>query len=703
MKCIRFLAAVLLAGLACGPVDHARFEGMAPAYDSAYQEAEEASFEVLRAGGSSVGVALATRDRIVFARGYGKADLAAATPATADTLFPIGSVSKMFAAVAVMQLVDKGLVDLDRPLVQYLPAFRMADPRYTGITVRMLLNHSSGIAGTRYTSAETTVAVPGYAAAVMAGLANQGLKADPGAFAVYCNDGWTLCDPLVAAVGGMSYRDWVKQNIFAPLGMTRSTFSVAPLPAGSYAKAYQSSAAMPQEYVNVDAAGGIYSTTAEMAAFVRMFLDEGRGPGGRQVLSKESIAKMGVDQTSSTFNPVSYKGFTYGLGWDSVAPPGLGQVGVSGWTKNGGTFFYGAQILVAPTEDLAVVVLGPAGGGYSPLAIAERVLLRGLVEKGRLSGFPVPLPQRAEPVATPPAGLAESVAGIYGNYSNAVLIKAQPGGGISMHPLGAGGFPVESASILLYRADGWFTSDLAPLISLKAVDAGGNRYLAIRTVGADKAYLDSQVYTQKLAPRAAALSPAWSARLGRRWLVVNESPDGLPFLMGEDPRFALLALPELPGLLFSLPALPPINMGWQAQVVDVSGSDLAGAMLLRIPGMQGTDMNQLDILVRGGEEWLRWGAYVHRPLETVPALPSARATAVAIGPEGYAEWRTLQLAGSPKSLTLSGARAWRLYDAGFATLDAGGTATKPQLPAGTGTVYLLLFGDPGSTITAAVP
>ena len=201
----------------------------APSYSAAVQEAQDAAYEVTRAGGTSVGIALVTRDRVVLAGGYGMADVAASVPATGNTMFPIGSVSKMFAAVAVMQLVDLGLVDLDKPLVKYLPSFRMADPRSDKITVRMLLNHTSGIPGTRYTSAETTVAVPGYAQAVLASLADQRLKADPGAFAVYCNDGWTLCDPLVAAVTKMSYVDWVKQKIFAPLGMT--TYHVFPRPA----------------------------------------------------------------------------------------------------------------------------------------------------------------------------------------------------------------------------------------------------------------------------------------------------------------------------------------------------------------------------------------------------------------------------------------------------------------------------------------
>jgi CubicO group peptidase (beta-lactamase class C family) len=680
-----------------------------PSYSAAIQEAQDAAYEVTRAAGTSVGIALVTRDRVVMASGYGMADVAASVPATGNTMFPIGSVSKMFAAVAVMQLVDQGLVDLNKPLVQYLPSFKMADPRFDKITVKMLLNHTSGIPGTRYSSAETTVAVPGYAEAVFASLADQRLKADPGAFAVYCNDGWTLCDPLVAAMGKMSYVDWVRQKIFEPLGMKNSTFSLAPLPDGSYAKAYRSGVALPQEYVNVDAAGGIYSTPSDMAAFVRMFLNEGMSAGGTRVLSKESVEKMAVDQTVGTFDPVPSKALAYGLGWDTVTESGLGHAGVKGWTKNGGTFFYGAQILVAPEEGLAAVALGPAGGGYAPLAITQRVVMRALLETGRVASFPKPLPPRPEPVASAPAGLVESIAGVYANYAHVLQLRAEPDGSLTQLTLTAGGF-VPTTIGLRYRADGWFTSDAAPLISFRLVSGGANQYLAARSPGGDKSYLDTQAFALKLTGRGAGLASAWSDRLGKRWLVVNEHPAGLPFMVGEDPRFGLMTLPDLPGVLFALTALPPINMGWQAQALDASTSDQTAGMMLLIPGLQGTDINDLDVVVRGGndrvrgpEEWLRWGGYLHRPLETVPLLPAAATSPVAIGPDGYAEWRSVQRGAIQRPLSISGVRAWRLYDDSFQTLKSGGPSDQPVLTPGTGLAYLMLFGDAGGSVTVTVP
>jgi hypothetical protein len=114
-------------------------------------------------------------------------------------------------------------------------------------------------------------------------------------------------------------------------------------------------------------------------------------------------------------------------------------------------------------------------------------------------------------------------------------------------------------------------------------------------------------------------------------------------------------------------------------------------------------MNALDVVVRGGEEWLRWGGYLHRPLETVPVLPAAATSPVAIGAEGYAEWRSVQLGGSPVQLSISGASAWRLYDKSFTTLASGGASGRPQVPSGTGLAYLMLFGNRGGSVTVTVP
>src|SRR5205823_6091268 len=143
---------------------------------------------------------------------------------THSTMFGVGSVSKMFATIAVMKLVDRGVVDLDTPLVTYLPAFRMASSGYENITVRMLLNHSSGFPGTDYRNADIRSPVPGYVDQVLQTLSMSRLKDPPGYMSVYCNDGFTITAALVEAMTGKSYVQLVQDEILTPLGMANTRY-----------------------------------------------------------------------------------------------------------------------------------------------------------------------------------------------------------------------------------------------------------------------------------------------------------------------------------------------------------------------------------------------------------------------------------------------------------------------------------------------
>jgi CubicO group peptidase (beta-lactamase class C family) len=124
-----------------------------PTYDAAIQEGQTAAQELINQGTSALAIALVDDKRIIWSQRFGLADRDTGQMPTDSTMFGIGSLSKMLATIAVMKLVDRGVVDLDTPLVTYLPTFRMAAAGYEKITVRMLLNHSSGFPGTDYRNA----------------------------------------------------------------------------------------------------------------------------------------------------------------------------------------------------------------------------------------------------------------------------------------------------------------------------------------------------------------------------------------------------------------------------------------------------------------------------------------------------------------------------------------------------------------------
>ena len=124
--------------------------------------------------------------------------------------------------------------------------------------------------------------------------------------------------------------------------------------------------------------------------------------------------------------------------------------------------------------------------------------------------------------------------------------------------------------------------------------------------------------------------------------------------------------------------------------------------MLVIPGMNGRDLNDLDVVNQGGEEWLRWGDSLHRPQATVPLLHANSSTTVPIGAEGFAEWRAVQASATSVQINLSGASVWRFYDPDFHCIASGTATGQTSLPAGTGLGYLLLFGTANASATVTL-
>ena len=639
-------------------------------------------------GASSISLALVSGERVVWQQTYGYADKATSTPPTADTMYGIGSVSKVIAATAVMRLADEGKVDLDAPVVRYVPAFHMLSPGYADITVRMLLDHSSGLPGTTWANWSTAEYFPGYQQQVLDSLAGQWLKATPGAYSVYCNDGLTLAELVVQSVTGQSYPEYVESAVFAPLGMRHSTFPTQPFADGTYACSYSTDGEVrPREAVNLLASGGVYSTPSDMARLARMFMNRGELNGVR-VLSRRAVAEMGRDQTVGTFNPVPSKAIAYGLGWDTVTEPALGRAGVTAWAKNGGSDQYGASLLVAPRARLAIMVNGsPVVTGYLD-ALSRKVLLRALKEQKTISRLPRKAPTTAPAPMRATAARLEAMTGYWASMSTVTRIARTPG-----HPqlltraTLTDGRWVEEGGYLRLHIDGRFHSDgQAP--GYKVVRAGNRTYLDIAFAGLDGYSATKLLFLQKLAARP-PLSAAWQSRDGKAWLVVNEQPDSVGY-DSWSPTLRMTSIPGLPGYV----ATSPYAGGWY--IGDASRSDDVAQLFLQIPGNFGRDQEDLFVVPRDGEEWVRSGAGLFRPLETVAALADG-VNAMSIGPEGYAEWRAVEDAAT---LHIGGATAWYLYDAGFKKLaKGGGAAADVAAPAG---AYLVVFGAASASVSVAV-
>jgi CubicO group peptidase (beta-lactamase class C family) len=640
-------------------------------------------------GAPSLSLALVSDGRIVWRQSFGYADVGTKTAPTPTTMYGIGSVSKTVATVALMQLVDDGLVSLDEPVATYLPEFRMASPGYRAVTVRMLLDHSSGLPGTAYASLMSQEYWPGYLDQVVDSLADARLKHTPGALSVYCNDGFTLLEAIVAEVTGRSFADYVQAEVFDPLGMTSSAYPIEPFVDGSYAKAYDPDGTVhPQEVLSALATGGLYSTPTDMARFATMLMDRG-AYAGRQILSADSVREMGSDQTVGEIHAALFKGARYGLGWDSVTQPGLLKAGFTAWMKGGDSGDYHAGFVVVPGQKLAAVVEGvaPITSGKAE-TLCERILLHALMDRGALRRMPRPIAQVAPPAKAASAAQLRAINGYWAG--GGMILKAESDAGsqvVNVSTLGQDGAWHEMASGLRMRTDGRFHRR-GSAASVQVTSAAGRRYLVNRMVSGNGFCYDDMPLAQKLT-MGRALSTAWSDRIGGVWLAVNEHPTSAIWESG-GPLLQVKDVPEVPGYVLT------VTPSYGTQIVEAGERDDAGLMFLQIPGFGSRDMNDLVVEARGAEEWMRYGTTLYRPLAGVPQLTPG-ATTVATGPEGYAEWRTV---GADSLLTIDAGARWRVYD-GAMDLLSSGTAypAQAQVPAGG---YVCLFAPAGTSATVTV-
>ena len=676
------------AGAATGAATHAAKTGR---WSATIKDAQAAARDLLeQSGAASISVAFVSGDKVVWSQGFGYADMATQTAPGPDTMYGIGSVSKMLATVAVMKLADQGLVDLDVPLAHYVPSFTTLSPAWRQITVRMLMNHSSGLPGSNYPNLFTAAYWPGYLQETLDTIAAEGLKTTPGYMNVYCNDGFTLLEALIPAVTGKSYEQYVTDEVLTPLGMLHTKYPVTQFPDGSYAKCYTDGVAHPQEVTNSLASGGAYSTPTDLSVLARMLANGGVFRGTR-ILSPEAVAEMATDQTAKGYNPQPSDFVRYGIGWDTVTEPGLKAVGFTGWTKGGDCIDFHAGMTVVAQQKLSVAVttVAPLDSGACE-GLAQRILLHALVAKGNLRRVPAPIPASAPPVKTASAAQLAAMEGVWAKHDMVMRFSADPARPQSLMAsvLTSGGWTLPASGMRL-RTDGRFHAPKSPN-SFTTITAGDRRYLVYRYVAGNGFYRNVLLFAQKLKPQA-ELSAAWRARVGHTWVAANGQPDSTLYTATAGP---LLAIGEIPGLAGWATVNVPASYGLQP--VDPKGNDGVGSMFLQIPGEGSRDLEDAVFEPHGAEEWVWWSAAVYRPLDTV-AAPVAGANTVTFDADAHTEWRSVTAAAT---LQIAGGTAWVLYDGDFNVLGKGTTSpAETHAPAGS---YLALFGPAGSSTALTV-
>jgi len=291
---------------------------------------------------------------LVWSRGFGWADVERREPATADTLYRIGSITKLFTATALLILRDAGRLHLDDPLATHLPWFQMkaAATDAGTITIRHLLTHTSGLPREGAFPYFTDSRFPSIDE-IRARLPLQERPLRTETRWKYSNLGATLAGEVVAAVAGEPYVDFVRRRILEPLGMT-ATLVASPEPghqrlATGYARRLLGGAPAPfNDLRGLTAAGNMTTSVADLARFAMLQL-RGGAAGGAQILSGRTLAEM---HRVHWLEPEWQAG--WGLGFRLLRVRGKTLVGHGGAVRG-----FRSNLQVCPA-DKALEWVGPA-------------------------------------------------------------------------------------------------------------------------------------------------------------------------------------------------------------------------------------------------------------------------------------------------------------------------------------------------------
>ena len=303
---------------------------------------------------TGLSIALVDDQRVVWAEGFGYADKAGNVPATPETVYRAGSISKLFTATAAMQLAERDRMDIDRPLGDYLPGFAIRT-RFTDaapVTPRSIMTHHSGLPSDYLKGMWTRDPEP--FTRVADHLKDEYAANPPGTVFSYSNLGMTLLGDAIGKVAGRDFISQVRDEILLPLGMTHSSFSPSADRTPLAAKGYRKGKEAEDPPLRDVPAGGLNSSALDLSRFVRMVLARGKA-GDRQIIKPETLAEMLRPQNTDV--PLDLD-FRVGLGW---MLGGLGDIDI----RNGGpvahhtgaTLLFHGQVIVLPERKLGVVVL----------------------------------------------------------------------------------------------------------------------------------------------------------------------------------------------------------------------------------------------------------------------------------------------------------------------------------------------------------
>jgi len=310
-----------------------------------------------------IGVAVVEGQQTTYLKGFGLASLATKKPVTPHTIFDLASCSKSFTALAVLLLENEGMIDLDAPLVRYLPEFRLTEPAVSSqITVRQLLDQTSGIPGT-FAEPLAFHNGPDAMQKLVDSMARIQLDRPPGSSFEYSNLNYALLGALIEHVSGQQFEDYMQERVFQPLGMADSTFRPNIAASRDRADGHQLllgrvvTRNVPV-YRSMLPAGWAMSSAEDMGRWVIANLNSGV-IDGKQVIPPQLVSLMHA--TACTFVKDGEEA-GYGMGWFT----GKLADGTPVLWHGGDTPNFLSEMILLPEQRVGIVML--ANGQTTPNA-----------------------------------------------------------------------------------------------------------------------------------------------------------------------------------------------------------------------------------------------------------------------------------------------------------------------------------------------
>ena len=393
---------------------------------------------------TGLSIALVDDQKIVWARGFGYADVQNKVPASAATVYRLGSISKVFTAMATMQLAERHKLDIDQPLKTYLPDFSV-ETRFPGsgpITPRNIMTHHSGLPGNFMSG--MWVANPQPFTDVVHEIKGEFVAYPPNTIFAYSNLGVTLLGNAIEQVSQEHYADYMNHHLLQPMGMVHSSFTAKP-DASLMSKAYKKGKEAVETPLRDVPAGGLNSSVEDMGRFMETIFADGKS-GHDRIVGQETLAEMLRPQNEDI--PLDLN-FRVGLGW---ILGGLGGIDVQNAGPvahhSGGTENFMSQMVILPQQKLGVIVLANSASGAQVVSeIATQALKLALEAK---TGIKQP---EKEKVALDPSPLTLDILKEYaGDYATMVGAAKIEDDSTGLHALALG-----RTFQLVHHADGKFS------------------------------------------------------------------------------------------------------------------------------------------------------------------------------------------------------------------------------------------------------